>query len=97
MEVGLGREGRPVGVKQPAKPMEGTDSSLGQCFGICVCIKGQEMFTPCTHQHISSALSPGSSLLMKRAAHQPRHSDRVGEPTRCHVQNWGMALKGLSG
>lgn len=71
--MGLGREGGPARARQLAQPMGVTDSRLQRCSGVCVRIKGQEVFTAYTRQYVTNTLSLGSSLLMIRAARQTRH------------------------
>ena len=71
--MGLGREGGPGRARQLAKPMGVTDSCLQRCSGVCVRVKGQEVFTHYTRQYVTNTLSLGSSLAMIRAARQTRH------------------------
>lgn len=65
--------------------MKVTDPTLLWCSGVCVCIKGPGVFTPCAHYYDTNALSLSSSL--------PMPSDRAGpnglaQPTVRDVVGW---------
>lgn len=69
--MGLGREEGAAKAKQPAKSTELMDSTLQWHIGVCVCIKGQKVFIPSTHQYVTNGLSLGSSLSIPKTKQAP--------------------------